>query len=203
MRQLNLHTPGGEFWVGGTTIDYVGHYNVDDNGGYFSGRSYTDESVPLAMKPVMVLKYDKMKSTSLPDAVTAYTPTPTGEDYKRGWFFRYFARQTNDISSKYIEIDKTTYTSISNGENPFYTTVSLRWKISGPEIDVMDGSRVVEAGVANTNSRTLNQLSQKHPYLSHRLQNLREYWKEGRAPVFGPALSQGFDGTLTLNKPTT
>ena len=58
--------------------------------------------------------------------------------------------------------------------NPdYYKSAKLRWKINGPEQDVMNGSIIVIPGVIGTNRRTLkekdNILRGLHGFLEFRL----------------------------------
>lgn len=197
MNTINLHTDGGEFFIDGTTTDYIGYYNLSSDGIYYSERSLIETSVKLLHIPENVKTYNSIASPTL-SSVVAYVPTPTDSDYQQGWFTRYFARQTNDKAAPYIEIDESQYNEILGGSKPLYIGVSIRWKISGPKEDILDPMtmKVTEPGVINTNNRSIKKLETTHSGLVFRLQNLTEFWKGDTSVFFGPALDDGLDGTL-------
>lgn len=81
-----------------------------------------------------------------------FLPQPTFNDYQRGYIIRYFVRARNDLSGLVTEVDRTQFESqkqgISRGINSgYYTSVSLRWKISGTiaECEEANFNAVLEA----------------------------------------------------------
>jgi hypothetical protein len=73
-----------------------------------------------------------------PDIKT-HIPTPTDVDYERGYIVRYFIRKANDNSSYIYEVNSDTYSNMI--QNPFFTTVSLRWRISGEINEVRESNK--------------------------------------------------------------
>jgi len=206
MRYVNLYTEGKEFYYEGSVTEYVGYYNIEsvDNSAIqtiFSGRSRDENSYRLIPIPTDIARYKDAGGADVPEPITIVIPNPSKSDYKQGWFNRYFARQTNDITAPYYEIDKAQYEKIKGRGVPFYSAVQFRWKISGPMFDVtgsLDGKSVVtEPGVVNTNNRTIKSLMSKYSGLTFRLQNLTEFWEGQREPYFGPALKDE-GGTLKI-----
>jgi len=197
MKALNLHTDGGEFYQEGTVTEYVGYYNMDEDYIY-SGRSKDENSYRLIPISKSIIQYKNAGGEEPPEPITVLVPSPVEKDYKRGWFNRYFARQTNDINARYYEIDNAQYETIKNQGLPFYTAVQLRWKISGPMEDITDAAgNIVTPGVVDTNNRSIKFVESQHPSLVFRLQNLTEFW-DGRVDAyFGPPLKPV---TLVLKK---
>lgn len=78
---------------------------------------------------------------------TPFYPKPTLQDYKRGYFTRYFTKQINNYS--FIEIDKSTYENLSNNNSKYlwelYYITEIPWQISG------DASKVY-----STNEKVVN-----------------------------------------------
>lgn len=66
------------------------------------------------------------------ESIRTYTPQITEKDFKKGYVVRYFAQKANDPSSYIFEINKEEYSKL--GSNPYYSLVSLDWKITG-ELD--------------------------------------------------------------------
>jgi hypothetical protein len=200
MTQLNLNTKGNEFFTSGSTVEYVGYYNILGTR-YFTGRSFDETSVELTPIPSAIREYKSVKTVDTA-LVTAYIPVPTEKDYKQGWFVRYFARQANDPSALYTEIDEAQFGEVDGDAKPLYVGVNIRWKISGPEFDLVDALtlKVIEPGVFNTNDRSIRKLESTHPGLRFRLQNLTEFWKGQSTVTFGPALTRTLDGKLTYDK---
>jgi hypothetical protein len=75
-----------------------------------------------------VVSNGRAQFDSIP-TITAYIPTPTEFDYKRGFIERYFVQKINDTDSFIYEVDSTTYQTTLT--SPFYKSVKLKWKITG------------------------------------------------------------------------
>ncbi len=197
MNTLNQYTAGLEFYQKGTTEEYVGYYNVVGETIY-TGRSWSEDSTELVRIPTDTISYKTVKDFPLPPQIVAFVPEPKDADYKRGWFTRYFVRQTNELNAPYIEVDEAQYNKVSNGQNPLYVGVNIRWKISGVRNDVIDPTtgNVTEAGVSNTNDRSIRLVENKHKGLGIRLQNLLQYWNGQPTPHFVPTLDKTPSGEL-------
>lgn len=66
--------------------------------------------------------------------IKAYIPTPSDNDYKKGYITRFFCQKANDLESPIMEIDDKSYNDLVN--NPFYSVVEMDWKIFGDKADV-------------------------------------------------------------------
>lgn len=85
-----------------------------------------------------------------------YYPILGEDDYKRGYFTRYFAK--NLSGPGYIfEISKKTWGMIQDGEIPDnvlgYETADILWQLTGPLNDTRISQYQVQGGVYDTNKR--------------------------------------------------
>jgi hypothetical protein len=67
-------------------------------------------------------------------SIVSFIPTPNDKNYQNGYIVRYFVQKANDISSPIYEINRNSYNRILG--TPFYTTISLDWRIVGDPIEV-------------------------------------------------------------------
>jgi hypothetical protein len=70
--------------------------------------------------------------------INTFCPTPTENDYKVGFIKRYFAQRTNDKNGYIYEISEAVYGRLST--NPFFTLLTLRWKISGTDEELKESN---------------------------------------------------------------
>jgi hypothetical protein len=81
------------------------------------------------------MNIDRYKSiSSLPTEynlgkIPTHIPEPNDFDYKRGYITRYFVQKANDNLAPIFEINSATFTSVLS--NPFYTTITLDWRLNG------------------------------------------------------------------------
>lgn len=80
-----------------------------------------------------VNRYNKLNGSFLnnnfsTEKIAAYIPTPTDNDYKNAYIYRYFAQKSNDINSYIYEIESESVGSI---ELKFYTIVKVKWRLIG------------------------------------------------------------------------
>jgi hypothetical protein len=97
--------------------------------------------------------------------IVSFIPTPTDEDYRRGYITRYFVQKSNDKSSIITEIRKKSISKFVS--NSFYTTISLDWKIKGEPIDVK-----------KSNSESIRIASESIPKIQLYLPNLLQFHKK-------------------------
>ena len=57
---------------------------------------------------------------------------PTDDESKKGFIYRYFAQQNNNLQSKIIEINESNFNSITS----FYRVTKIRWRLRGPVEEV-------------------------------------------------------------------
>ena len=68
--------------------------------------------------------------------ISAHIPKPDDIDYKRGYIERYFVQRANDTTGKIVEIDAAAFSKFV--QNPFYTAITLDWKIVGSDDEIKD-----------------------------------------------------------------
>ncbi len=85
-----------------------------------------------------------------------YYPTPTEEDYARGYFTRYFAKNVTGPGFV-VEISENDWTNIQNGQVPInvlaYETADLFWQLVGPLNNKRVSQYQIIGGVYDTNKR--------------------------------------------------
>lgn len=86
-----------------------------------------------------------------------YTPlikvdSITNSDYKRGYIWRYFFKQCNNIDSAIYEINESEYNKIKNYF--LYKSLKIKWKITGDKEEVkqintniIDNSKKILIGI--------------------------------------------------------
>jgi N-formylglutamate amidohydrolase len=113
-------------------------------------------------------RYNRLKvldRSFVPVKTKTFIPSPTDDDYKRGYITRYFVQKTNDKNAPIIEVNSKGYSNYNN--NPFYTTSSLDWVVVG-EVSLVEES----------NLKSIRFASQKLKALTFYLQNLTQFLKK-------------------------
>ena len=110
----------------GTT--YHIHYTTDLGEYFMSGGVHNSTS-----KLMFPLKYDVSQFTyyntlneQSPLKLSSQVVSPKEEDYKKGSYRRYFAKQANDKNQPTFEVSKQDFQS-----SPLYNYVQLRWYVTG------------------------------------------------------------------------
>ena len=143
------HTNGGEFYNPRTGVQYKGEY-IQYGTRYFAGNSILDLNTPLKRieipKGNMVVNkenflynqlnkpyYNKVKDQVAP---IPSKPTPTKEDYEKGFWERYFCQRANNFNY-IIEIDKSTYKKFQSNKisNVLYQKGKLNWSLQSGKIN--------------------------------------------------------------------
>ena len=176
-----LYTSGNEFQKKGTGQDYKGYYFSTYDGKFFT------EKTPLPVS-VELLKYNSSssKSTSLAaigykgsapstSNTTHYLPTPTAEDYTKGYIFRYFIQRVNGDVSTVRELSKDDYTAML--KDPLYNRVTFTWRISGELFDRPLPNGMKLPGVAGFNYATVQLASKTLPDIAGYLTNPSQFYK--------------------------
>ncbi len=192
-RHYGFFTKGKEYMYPNDLKEYKGPYHWYGVAGkreiVFTGASKTPSSKVLipykdVSKDPHTFLYDKITSVSLGEWISPIgkKPHPTKEDRSRGYMVRYFIKKTNDRTAPIIEIDQKQYKKckVKQGRhiNGFiYDKISLRWKLSGPQKDVMVGNtlKIAVKGVEDTNRRTAFSQNQKMEGLIELLRDTTRY----------------------------
>ena len=177
--KINILEAGpGEFIRQSNNKPYVGPYLELSNGKYFAGKGINRINFEI-IKPISIpnhfgktkniAKYNILnkKSFEALKEVENIVPTktiPTEEDYKKGYYTRYFLVKVNQ-KNKYCEIDKDTFTSLNKKEKkynwPLYKINSILWSLNGNTSQV------------NKNQIELQRIT--FPYLDLLFFNLNEF----------------------------
>lgn len=107
--------------------------------------------------------------------INTYIPTPIEIDYIRGYVRRYFVRKVNDLNGIIYEVSGNEFTRLQ--VKPLYIRVSVKWRISGPKEMIMDGDKIIDNGVINSNRLAIKYASEKMENLSLYLPNLLQFYK--------------------------
>lgn len=108
--------------------------------------------------------------------ISTHIPTPSEIDYNRGFIRRYFIQKTNDKGSPIFEIKSTKLGNYA--KNPFYTTVSIKWRIKGPkEPQYDDKGNIIDKSVSESNRIAIKLVAHKIPNLKLYLPNLLQFYK--------------------------
>ena len=179
----NLYTSGNQFILSTTGKDYKGYYYSTYDGKYFTGETVSPSAIEITpvdanSKQTLSLgtsKYDSIKNNAPQTSPVSYTSIPTPQDYKNGYYYRYFSKRVNGDLSTIQEISKDTFTSLIN--NVLYNTLQIQWMISGPlEDQYMSGMLVL--GVINRNLKSISQATRQMMYLDQYLTNPTQYYKK-------------------------
>ena len=130
--QTNLFTNGSEYQTLESSIlglddSYTGYYYKLYNGkiytGKFPGDGNNDEIVLINEKPT---PKQKTPVTNVPPLY------PTPEDYKKGYFTRYFKKKVNEFIFEELTLDQ-----FNNIYIVLYIPFSLTWRLIGTDIDTV------------------------------------------------------------------
>ena len=131
-----------------------------------------------------------------------FYPNPKDKDYKNKFIIRYFVRQITNVNAPIIEISKNLFESYGDDsglDDSYYNTISLKWKIAGPEKNILSKEGyVIEKSILNANDDTLKLKEKDMVGIRQRLGNLLEFSnrinKEGGSRQGGGAPATGGSG---------
>lgn len=171
------NTQGNEFTSDGK--NYSGPFYKTYDGFYFSGKDpVTGDNKPLT--PVVdntaarnksqydvaddanATEYNTLKNVDTLDIygfspINPFYPKPTAEDYRRGYFMRYFAKKRNE-SGNVIETTLDVFTSLTRPDSIYnyqvFHAIEVYWQLTGPLKDSVNPNNGVRtAGIEDTNKR--------------------------------------------------
>jgi hypothetical protein len=171
-----------------TKEEYEGPYHKYADGTVMTGGSYSEktseylipfESIIGTSKSIFddINQGEDVKKYIVP---TTYYPLKnlTIDDYKQGWFERFFVKRRNDSSSGITEVTKKSFETLAkkgSGINgSLYYGISLRWKIGGNEETIVEKGITIY-GIEETNKRTLFLKESKMPGITKFLGDLQEF----------------------------
>jgi hypothetical protein len=91
---------------------------------------------------VSTVRYNKINNQNLVKfkiaPIQSFLPTPSENDYSKGYIVRYFSQKVNDKNAPIIEISSDTYSNLF--DNSFIVVTNLDWKISGTHEDIKEAN---------------------------------------------------------------
>lgn len=197
----DLFTKGKEWMYIDNWKEYIGFYHKYSNGEVFTQKEwdpirskklikYVDKDENylkyLDLKHYVVLPSGKTKILGASNDYFNYNPPtavrrqPTGDEIRDGIMKRHFVYKRNEPDRVFFEVNEEqikTYQVSNKGINQYiYGILSINWKISGREFDVLDDNNIlIESGIVDTNRRIVLRNSKKFPILAKILTNYREF----------------------------
>jgi len=177
-----LETAGAEFMTAVTKEIYVGTYMELSDGTFFIGNNPQNLGESLLRltarnysfkRTKNNVKYRGLKTPTYTELskkknIPIIKPDPLLEDYKRGYFMRYFSRRVNDAFN-YFEINKKTYEDLKS-KNPKYDyNLHIIGKINWALLETSNKL------VANINESNINLLLNQYPNLNVLFNNFADY----------------------------
>lgn len=158
------YSSGEDFILNGQT--YTGYYYSTFDGKFFTGKNPFDKNAnqPLTRRiPVTDGDDDSFTAdgpyTTEPNVgalLVPYYPKPTEEDYKQGYFFRYFIQRRKG-NGTITEISKQAFNqyqrNISLPDYALYQTTDILWQLTGPLRTDRTSRKYAKAGIVDTNQR--------------------------------------------------
>ena len=103
-------------------------------------------------------------------------PRPSANDYASAYLVRYFLQRVSDVNGFVYEVGLPEYEEYFT--NPYWISVSMRWRISGPLNVVYDSNgNLIDKGVIESNKASLSITSLKIKNISLYLPNLKQFHK--------------------------
>ena len=165
--RTNLYTEGGWYLNGNA---YRGPYYLTYDGKAYTGSNPATgpnellTNVPKELATVEARRlrgeasigdFHKEPQSNKMRLATPYNPLVSEEEYRKGYFKRYFVKRIVD-RGYIIEVDYITWTEVVNKLNRAYETyegVDLMWQLTGPRHDKRISQYEIRAGVYDTNKR--------------------------------------------------
>lgn len=171
------NTQGNEFTSEGKS--YSGPYYKTYDGFYFSGKdpvtgdnkeliAVVDNTEARNKSQYDVAddenanKYNTLKNIDVVDVygfspIVPFYPKPTAEDYRRGYFMRYFAKKRNE-NGNIVETTQEVFSSLKRTDSIYnyqvYQAIEHYWQLTGPLKDSVNTTNGVRtAGIEDTNKR--------------------------------------------------
>jgi len=186
--EVGYNQGGGDLVYSSDNQPYKGFYHKDKLNRFWTGKEHTNKSVLLINKVSPITLETITKNANGNSAYTnklsdIYTSPfsilkaflikgdyiqPSNEDYERGFFTRYIVQLKLSHDPYIVEINEDTYKKLISSKSSlqYYITVSLLWKLTGPDNDVYDGNIRIESGIRDTNLRSLQEAKYIIPEIS-------------------------------------
>lgn len=141
----------------GTNLPLIPYSLIRSQRGFASPKTSSDNFIPEVVAGYNAATDQELaNSDRLLKELTPYYPVVTEDDYQRGYFTRYFAK--NISGPGYIfEISRLDWSKIQNGEvenNVLgYETADILWQLTGPLNNKRISQYQIQGGVYDTNKR--------------------------------------------------
>lgn len=135
-------------------------------------------TAPFPIDPSIIQQYLQITNgnKNIDTPISEFSPVPSQTDYQNGYIDRFFARQTNQQNGQILEISSDDYNSIKS--HPFYTSVSLTWKISGPDTDTLDAfGNILYLSISHANQKSISIAEKTLSNLRFKLTNVYQFWQ--------------------------
>lgn len=197
--QKNLYTSGKEWMYIDTWREYVGYYHKYSTGEVYTGREWDpNRSFRLVVykdNPEAYFRYLDLKNYTVYNgqkypilgaqetwkytAPRAVKVIPNANQIDDGVMDRYFVYKRNEPNKIIFEVDSRQLEDFDRdnvGINQYlWNYITIPWKLTGPEFDVIENGILKKPGVVNTNTRIIARFSKKFPILNRILSNPREH----------------------------
>jgi hypothetical protein len=106
---------------------------------------------------------------------------PTLDDYKKGFFKRYFIYRRNlkNIYTEFFEVNDKQYKSWKTPrvgiDEILYDAFVIEWRLTGPKNDIVANGQIIEFGVHDTNKRLVYLNEKKFPGIVKILTDYMEF----------------------------
>lgn len=129
-------------------------------------------------------------SKSILAIVSTFVPRPSKADFEFGELKRFFAQQANQKFGEIFEVSPSSFSALQ--QKSLYTTVEIRWKISGQaenvvEVDPDTGETILDPltgkpivtslGVRQANTAAIDEAAKMMPAIRQKLTNRFQLWQ--------------------------
>ena len=187
----------GKEWMLKDNVEYIGQYHTYATGEVFSEASFVErksrilipyldvtaiqDSLGIGINPSANSEYDAVKKIKITKSkILNPTNQPiSDDDFIKGYMVRYFAYKVND--GQLVELSKDKFGKIGTEDGMdivLWKKLKVKWKLTGPDYDVIDkAGNIKEAGIIDTNTRTIAVLSEEYPEFLDYITDYREFAK--------------------------
>lgn len=132
---------------------FNGSFVKDYRGKFFKGNKVTDDAEELEFVP-------DGTSISTDEYFKNVYRSPSSQDYSKGTFIRYFARDRRD--GKVVELDKVNYLRIQKEKKVYRKTLKIQWYVTG-ELEDQQINGYVYPGVKAQNNEVIRLAEKELP----------------------------------------
>lgn len=188
----------GKEWMFVDGTEYIGQYHSYTTGEVFTEPNYVSNKskklIPYADYTAILessgnfkfnratnSEYDLVKNIDISKSkhLNPGSEKPTNDDVVKGFMKRYFVYKVND--GQLVELSKDGYDKVGTDDGfdkILWRKFTIKWKVSGTDYDIIDKvGNIKEAGIIDTNKRTIAVVSETYPTLIEYITDYREFAK--------------------------